>query len=91
LYDKTVGNFIANAAYLVEKYSSTQTAIASIKIKFNTFPMPRSKRIKKRMRDREITRPRRELAKSKENVKSKVIKSNRKNSGTAPNVWGSTK
>jgi len=55
------------------------------------FPTPRNKRIKKRMRDREITRPRRELAKSKENVKSKVIKSSRKNSGTAPNVWGSAK
>jgi len=47
--------------------------------------------MKKRTRDKEITRPRRELAKSKENVKSKVIKSNRKNSGTAPNVLGSIK
>jgi hypothetical protein len=72
--------------YLRVKYSSMQTAIASISIKFSMFPTPRNRRIEKSVNDIEAINPRRELAKSKENVKRSAVKKVIKNRGTTPNV-----
>ncbi len=48
-------------------------------------------RTKKRDIDREMRRPRLELAKIREKVKSRATKNVMKNSGTTPKVPGSTK
>lgn len=68
-----------------------QEVIASIKIRFSQLPTPKYLRIKKRDRDREVSKPRRELAKRREKAKRSATKRVIKNKGTTPKVPGSTK
>ena len=73
------------------KYSSIHIPIASMRTKLRIFPTPKNRRIEKRVRAIAVIRPRRELAKIRENVKSITVKNVMKNKGITPNVRGSTK
>ena len=65
--------------------------IASISVKLSRFPTPKNKSSENKVREIEAISPRRELAKSRENVKRRVIKTNVNSKGIAPKVFGSTK
>jgi hypothetical protein len=73
------------------KYNSIQVAIATIKIMLRILPTPKYTRIEKRDRDREMIRPRRELAKIKEKVKRRQKNIRTKKSRIVPKEHGSIK
>jgi hypothetical protein len=66
-------------------------AIATIRIKFKIFPIPKYARIKKIVKEIEAIKPLREPAKTRENVKRRVANKIIKNNKTAPKEAGSTK
>jgi hypothetical protein len=66
-------------------------AIATRRIKFKIFPIPKYAKSKKRVSVAEIISPRREFAKISDIVKSKLTKTVMKKRGTTPKVCGSTK
>jgi len=55
------------------------------------FPTPKYRRIEKIVRHIDVINPRRELAKSSENIKRKLVNNKTKKTGNAPKVSGSTK
>jgi hypothetical protein len=77
--------------YFKLKYISIHEVIATIKAKFSQLPTPKYLKTRKRVKAIEERRPRLELAKIKEKVKSRATKKVMKNRGTIPKVPGSTK
>jgi hypothetical protein len=68
-----------------------QDAIATRRIRFKMFPIPKYAKSKKRVNAAEIISPRREFAKTSDIVKSRLTKTVMKKRGTTPKVCGSTK
>lgn len=62
-----------------------------MRLRFRRFPTPKKRRMEKRERDTEKIKPRRELAKTSENVKSIVTKKVIKKMGITAKTFGSTK